>query len=620
MKMVFPSSKKILKSRISFGVKKYLLALIVISIVQPSLVFAWWTEAVCSFGCFRSNVRGPGPDGSWAEPGQACTQLISELSSNQCAWNGETPRSTVDPDQLACVANCTNSDTPSWYVMVKPYKISCPPPFVYNQGFWRCEAYCELGQTWDATLKRCTEKPNSKTCNTTTANPINIFRGEKYRAEEIISIGSTSPVTLTYYYNNRTNNQLAGAAIIYRSAISRFLAATMTPLSTEEFRAGYTLDSLLKPTNPIQNLYRANWYRYWRHNYEEALQYNINGTISWLRSDGEDIIFSSAGASVVYGSYHLSPLNISEFGYAGYRIVTQQNQKIFDDAGKLRRVIYPNGIFHDIEYNGLNIAKIKHSLGGELNFSYISNDDSLVSMQDKIFSNYPVKITDNIGRNVDLAWNKSFTGAARTYYLLTRYSYPYITSAVAARDFEYNDVAWPVSITDIYDVSNISNNTRKLYAHFAYDTLGRAISSGLANSVDAVKVDYVSDLIRVITNSLGKKATYEFSDVSGVKRLKRVTGEPTATCVKSEVSYEYDTLGNISNEIKNGVTIHREYDSQNREILMVEANGTSIARTTLTEWHPTLNLKSKVTESHSETIYSYDSNGLLLKKEIRAIP
>lgn len=619
--MTFLSSKKFLKVLVSLDFKKYVFILIIISTIQPSLLFAWWFASGGPHG-----ASGPGPLGSWPDAAKACTEgirLDPADGGDTCFWTGQftvlAPNSEVKGCAFTCIDKFNGSvRSGDVGVTISPIKIFCPPPFVYSQG--RCDAYCETGQVWDATLKRCTEKLNAKTCNTVTSNPINIFRAEKYRAEEIISIGSTSPITLTYYYNNRTNNQLAGAAIIYRSAISRFVAATMAPLSTEEIRAGYTLDFLLKPANPIQNQYRANWYRYWRHNYEEALQFNINGTISWLRSDGEDIVFSSLGVSAVYGSYRLSALNVSEFGYAGYRIITQQNQKIFDDAGKLRRVIYPNGIFHDIEYNGLNIAKIKHSLGGELNFSYVSNDDSLVSMQDKIFSDYPTKITDNIGRNVDLAWNKSFTGAARTYYLLTRYSYPYITSAVTARDFEYNDVAWPVSVTDIYDVSNISNNTRKLYAHFAYDTLGRAISSGLVNGVDAVKVDYVSDLIRVVTNSLGKKATYEFADFSGVKRLKRITGEPTATCVKSEVTYEYDASGNISNEIKNGVTTHREYDSQNREILMVEANGTSIARTTLTEWHPTLNLKSKVTESHSETIYSYDSNGLLLKKEIRAIP
>jgi len=601
--------------------RKYLLIVIGLLIVQPATVFAWWVEASIPF---NSNVRGPGPQGSWAERSQACTQLISELSSNHCAWNGITQPRLSFPDTLICFANCDYlpSGTQSGYVAVGPLKISCPPPFVYNQGFGRCDAYCETGQAWDATLKRCTEKPNIKTCNTITANPINVFRGEKYRAEEIISVGSTFPIKLTYYYNNRTNNQSAGAAIIYRTAISRFLAATMTPLSTEEFRNSYTLDFLLKPTNPIQNQYRASWYRYWRHNYEEALQFNVDGTTSWLRSDGEDIIFSSTGTSAVYGSFHLSPLTVSEFGYAGYRISTQENQKIFDDAGKLRKIIFPNGVSHDLEYtaDGSSISKIKHSQGAELNFSYTAKDDSLSDMQDRLVKNYPVKVIDNAGRTVDFVWNKSFTGVARIYYLLTRYSNPYSISSETARDFEYNDVTWPVSITDIYDVTSVSSNTRKLYAHFNYDTQGRAIYSGLAGGVDGVNVNYVSDLIRVVTNALGKKATYEFADFNGVKRLKRVTGEPTATCLKSEASYEYDGSGNIANETKNGVKTHKEYDSQNREVLRVEATGTSVSKTTTTEWHPSLNLKTKVTEADKETTYTYDANGLLTNQTTRATP
>ena len=100
---------------------------------------------------------------------------------------------------------------------------------------------------------------------------------------------------------------------------------------------------------------------------------------------------------------------------------------------------------------------------------------------------------------------------------------------------------------------------------------------------------YVDANTRVVTNALGKQATYTFADFDGVKRLQSLTGEPTQNCVSSEVSYEYDANGNVSRKTQNGQVTEYQYDGQNREISRTEAVSTVEARTITTEYHPTLN-------------------------------
>lgn len=134
-------------------------------------------------------------------------------------------------------------------------------------------------------------------------------------------------------------------------------------------------------------------------------------------------------------------------------------------------------------------------------------------------------------------------------------------------------------------------------------------------------VIYVDANTRVVTNALGKQATYHFAYYNGVKRLQSVIGEPTQNCVSSEVNYEYDAQGNISRKTQNGQVTEYQYDNQNRETSRTEASGTSSARTILTEYHPTLNQPVKTIEPGLITEMSYDAEGRLLntKKTAAAV-
>jgi uncharacterized protein RhaS with RHS repeats len=133
-------------------------------------------------------------------------------------------------------------------------------------------------------------------------------------------------------------------------------------------------------------------------------------------------------------------------------------------------------------------------------------------------------------------------------------------------------------------------------------------------------VNYVDDLTRVVTNALGKKATYKFADFNGTRRLSSVTGEPTTTCVKSATEYEYDEAGMLKNETTNGLVLHREYDNKNREIKRTQAFATTDATTVQTCWHATLNQPSRIIEPTRITLFDYTATGQLKSQTIKPRP
>ena len=202
--------------------------------------------------------------------------------------------------------------------------------------------------------------------------------------------------------------------------------------------------------------------------------------------------------------------------------------------------------------------------------------------------------------------------------MLTRITDATNGTATTARDFSYADNRWPASITKIHTVSNIASNTKILYAEFKYDDQGRAIYSSLANGAEAVAVEYTNNLTRTVTNTLGKDATYTFEFIDGVKKLKKVVGEPTSNCLRSEVEYIYNMDGTVFEKKQNGKTTrYTQYDSQKRELQRIEAFGTPESRVISTEWHPILNLKVKVIEPKSTTEWEYfDGGKLQYMKEI----
>ena len=149
------------------------------------------------------------------------------------------------------------------------------------------------------------------------------------------------------------------------------------------------------------------------------------------------------------------------------------------------------------------------------------------------------------------SWNHNFSGRTAIFPMLAPITEAAADTANTVRGFSDIDARGPVSIKQINTVTNTGQNTKTLYAEFSYDTQGRAIYSSLANGVEAVSVNYVDDLTVTVTNVLGKDATYTFALIDGVKKLKKVVGEPTSKCLRREVRYIYNIKGSVFEKIQN---------------------------------------------------------------------
>jgi YD repeat-containing protein len=497
----------------------------------------------------------------------------------------------------------------------------CEPPFTLNLSNNLCETHCSTGATWDPIAERCIPPSQEQNCKTQGRSPIDFIEGRKYRSESVLSSGARYPFSLTYFFNNQRNQEKTpiGSKVAVVSG-DRYLAATKPPMTASDYQALYTN----RGTPTGGSLYLASQHyggidQYWRHNFDEILQIHGNQYL-YQTAKGHEVIFAGFGAAATYPYLRLQALVSGEESFTGYKLTNSKTSEIkkFNSNGRLIKIERSPQDILILTYDSQNrLEQVTNSEGAYIQLAY----QNLVT--DSIYSTistshaYLISATNNRGESSQINWGKTYQGKTAKFHLITQITEAAAGPAQSARIFEYNDARWPASVTDQYFVADIANGeNRKKLLHFEYDDLGRAIFSGL-NGRRSDSVAYVDADTRVVTNALGKQATYKFADFDGVRRLQSVTGEPTQNCVSSEVSYAYDANGNVIRKTQNGKITEYQYDSQNREISRTEAVGTSDARTITTEYHPSLNFPVRIAEPSLVTEMIYNVEGRLLKKRVQ---
>lgn len=555
-----------------------------------------------------------------------CTYYCPTPESNPDGWKSAEWRVILNP------ALDPKLPADQQYIcQIRSKPLHCPYPYQLKMqhqtgNYWiiRCEAFCTTGETWDPSAERCVAPPQEQNCKTQGKFPIDFIEGRKYRSELVLSAGVRYPFSLTYYFNNHRNQEKApvGSKIAVVNS-DRYLAATKPPMTASEYQALYTNRGAPKG----DTVYREGQHygsvdQYWRHNFDEVLLVQGNQFL-YQPAKGEEIIFNGFGSSTAYPSLVLEALASGEETFRGYKLTNRRSREVrkFDENGRLIKLERSPQDVLVLTYDSQNrLERITNSEGAYIQLEYQSLvTDSIYSISSTSQS-YPVSATNNRGESAQITWGKSYKGKSAKFHLITQITEASSGAAQSARSFVYNDTRWPASITDQYFVADISNPSNKQQTlHFEYDDLGRAIFSGL-NGRPSDTVTYVDADTRVVTNALGKQATYTFADFDGVKRLQRVTGEPTQNCVSSEVTYEYDADGNVSRKTQNGQVTEYLYDSQNREISRTEAAGTPEARTVTTEYHSTLNLPVRITESGRVEAITYDADGRVVSRRFGSPP
>ncbi|UXY54078.1 RHS repeat protein [Pseudomonas tohonis] len=186
-----------------------------------------------------------------------------------------------------------------------------------------------------------------------------------------------------------------------------------------------------------------------------------------------------------------------------------------------------------------------------------------------------------------------------------------IDGQVQQRTYQYENTQNPNLLTGITDERGIR------YATWAYDDQGRAISSEHAGGAERTLVSYNADGSSTVTNALGKRTTYRFQTIQGVRRITAIEGEPSANCPNSNSTFTYDDRGLVKTRTDNkGNVTTFDYNERGLEVSRTEAFGTAQARTVTITWHPTLFLPATVTEPDRITTYSYDDQGRQLSQSV----
>ncbi len=305
------------------------------------------------------------------------------------------------------------------------------------------------------------------------------------------------------------------------------------------------------------------------------------------------------------GSAYANVMEAADGSFDGLEIVDENNSVLrYNEQGLLiQNLDLSSGVSHDYsyQYNNDNTAElqsvtINRSAGGSLQVNF-NPDGTLNNMltpdQELVTYGY-----DGEGR-------------------LGSVAYP---DELSPRLYHYEDLNFPNALTGITDENSVR------FATWAYDTQGRAISSEHHNGAEKVVIDYVNiddsvDSRVLITNELGKQTTYHIENYLGKRKIVSVEGHQSTNCAAANKNYTYFPNGQVETKTDwQGNITSYQYNARNLESSRTEALGTPEERTITTEWHPTFNLRTKITGPGKEIVFTYDAEGRLLSQVSIELP
>jgi len=376
-----------------------------------------------------------------------------------------------------------------------------------------------------------------------------------------------------------------------------------TKQSSLKFSRYYNSDSFIIPTNMGQK---------WNHTYSQHLT-SYKKSTSIHRNNGQVFIYNyndTTWQSDPDISETLTETFDSHGNHSGWLYTTSNStEETYNTTGQLTQITSRAGQTQTLEYD---IAVIDGGDDNSSTLDKISNyTGETILLTYNLKSIYPMGITSMTDVEGHLY---SYKYAANGN--LTSVIYPDNTlddsTDNPTRIYHYEDVNYPHHLTGITDETGIR------YVTWHYDSQGRAISSELADGVDKSTLTFNTDDSVTTTNPLGKKTTYHFAMLYGVKKVTKVEGHATENCAGANKNYTYDANGFLASKTDwQGKTTDYIHNERGLEISRTEAAGTAEARTITTEWHANYRLPITIVDSRKTTNYSYDAQGRLLSQTTR---
>lgn len=190
---------------------------------------------------------------------------------------------------------------------------------------------------------------------------------------------------------------------------------------------------------------------------------------------------------------------------------------------------------------------------------------------------------------------------------------------ISSERYEYNDERLPHYVTDIFGPGNAP------IAHYAYDGLGRVISSGKADGTETLTFTYdasvAGQLKTRVMNALGRQTdyVYQYFNLNGRQwvRLTGIVGLASANALADMQSWEIGSNENVTATVdKNGQRTEFVYDSSSRPTTIRRAAGTALQQTETYTWFSTLNLPTKIVAPRLTSDFARDTVGRVTQEKL----
>ncbi|WP_444900115.1 DUF6531 domain-containing protein [Microbulbifer sp. VAAC004] len=506
-----------------------------------------------------------------------------------------------------------DSSTRNHIVAVRLYDcLPCEYPYSWDPLERRCMKYCPPSRPILNTETGLCESEGPQQCEITEGNPVVVATGEKvqYELPDYQSIGDFPLV----FKRNYRSQRAIDANPIYNY---QFLNVDATDLFTDITNSSSGWKKYYQPSGYVSGKSYSGWnqsenpdgsqsyippevgFKQWRHNYQYSLWISEDGVSAKLRNpNGEDFRFSKDGdlfVSSQLNGKNLTPIFIDSINTGWLYRPKRGVSHTYDLEGKLVRVEKTADIYHSLEYDDQGyLVKVSHSLGGEIVLSYNAKGQlsSIAPKDQKLKVSYSYDGSGNLNLVTFQELNSDGEGTAE-------YS----------RQYHYESNRHPYALTGITDERGIR------YVTWVYDDMGRVTRNSLANDNGTYTFGYPSEGKTSVTNPLGKKTDYFYSLTSDTKRLYKVEGQPSASCLGATrtISYYSNVLPHKVTDWE-GVQNFYEYNTRGLERKKIEAPFDKAQRNIYTEWHPTEPWPVKITTESEIIEYEYDSNGNILSE------
>ncbi|MEP7353550.1 MAG: DUF6531 domain-containing protein [Acidobacteriota bacterium] len=328
----------------------------------------------------------------------------------------------------------------------------------------------------------------------------------------------------------------------------------------------------------------------WRSTYDRYIRIASATSVMVERPDGQILAFGLSGQNWISDTdVDLKLTNVgSTWTLTTSEDTVETYTAISATEATLTRIHTRTSYAQDLQYAAGLLSAVTDSFGRRLLLTYQDNLLRTLTTPDGLVLTY--------------SFDSSGTTAGVKDRIL---SVSYSTSPSSSITYIYESSAFPFSPTGLLD--ELGNR----FTTWTYDSTGRAASSQHAGSTDKNTLVYNANGTTTLTYPLGFSEVYTFTTLQSLAKVTQIARSTPAATHK----FTYDSNGYKASETDwNGNLTTYVNDSRGLPTTIIEAAGTSQARSTTIAYHSTLHVPVSIATPGSTTTFSYDSTGNLLTR------